>query len=57
LDFNELKIGELKNLTTYRIIKGARQFIVGAVIKQSKAMEDYGYYHVTPITSDRDALA
>ena len=43
LDFNELKIGELKNLTTYRIIKGARQFIVGAVIKQSKAMEDYGY--------------
>jgi hypothetical protein len=43
LDFNELEIGELKNLTTYGIIKGARQFVVGTVIKQSKAMEDYGY--------------
>ncbi len=43
LDFNELEIGELKNLTTYGVIKGARQFIVGTVEKQSKAMEDYGY--------------
>jgi len=43
LDFNELEISELKNLTTYGIIKGARQFIVGTVIKQSKGMEDYGY--------------
>ena len=43
LDFNELEISELKNLTTYGIIKGARQFIVGTVKKQSKAMEDYGY--------------
>jgi hypothetical protein len=43
LDFNELEISELKNLTTYGVIKGARQFIVGTVIKQSRAMEDYGY--------------
>lgn len=43
LDFNELEISELKNLTTYGVIKGARQFIVGTVIKQSKAMEDFGY--------------
>jgi hypothetical protein len=42
LDFNELEISELKNLTTYGIIKGARQFIVGTVIKHLKAMEDYG---------------
>ncbi len=43
IDFNEMEIGELKNLTTYGVIKGARQFMVGTVIKQSKAMEDYGY--------------
>jgi nitroreductase len=43
LDFNELEIGELKNLTTYGVIKGARQFIVGTVEKQPGAMEDYGY--------------
>jgi hypothetical protein len=43
LDFNELEISELKNLTTYGIIKGARQFIVGTVEKQPRAMEDYGY--------------
>ena len=43
LDFNELEISELKNLTTYGVIKGARQFIVGTVEKQTKAMEDYGY--------------
>ena len=43
LDFNELEIGELKNLTTYGVIKGARQFIAGAVEKQPRAMEDFGY--------------
>jgi nitroreductase len=43
LDFNELEMSELKNLTTYGVIKGARQFIVGAVGKQPRAMEDYGY--------------
>jgi nitroreductase len=43
IDFSEMEIGELKNLTTYGVIKGARQFIVGTVIKQSKAIEDYGY--------------
>jgi hypothetical protein len=43
IDFNEMEIGALKNLTTYGVIKGARQFIVGTVEKQAKAMEDYGY--------------
>ena len=43
IDFNDMEIGELKNLTTYGVIKGARQFIVGTVEKQPRAMEDYGY--------------
>lgn len=43
LDFNEAERGELKNLTTYGVIQGTRQFIVGAVEKQPRAMEDYGY--------------
>ena len=43
LDFNDMEIGELKKLTTYGVIKGARQFMVGTAIKQSGAMEDYGY--------------
>jgi hypothetical protein len=33
IDFNEMEIGELKNLTTYGVIKGAVQFIVGTVTK------------------------
>jgi hypothetical protein len=43
VDFNEMEIGVLKNLTTYGVIKGARQFIVGTVEKHPRAMEDYGY--------------
>jgi hypothetical protein len=43
IDFNEMEIGELKNLTTYGVIRGARQFIAGTVEKQPMAMEDYGY--------------
>jgi hypothetical protein len=43
IDFNEMGISELKKLTTYGVIKGARQFIVGTVEKQPRAMEDYGY--------------
>jgi nitroreductase len=43
IDFTEMEIGEPKNLTTYGVIKGARQFIVGTVEKQTRAMEDYGY--------------
>ncbi len=43
IDFNNMEIGELKNLTTYGVIKGARQFIVGTVEKQPRSMEDYGY--------------
>ena len=42
INFNEMEIGELKNLTTYGVIKGARQFIVGTAEKQPRAMEDYG---------------
>ena len=36
-------VSNLKNLGTYGIIKGARQFIIGTVKKQPKAIEDYGY--------------
>jgi hypothetical protein len=43
IDFNEMEIGALKNLTTYGVIKGARQFIVGTVEKNPRAMEDCGY--------------
>jgi len=43
LDFDELETGELKNLTTYGVIKGARKFIVGTVAKQAMTMEDFGY--------------
>jgi hypothetical protein len=34
---------EIKTLATYGVIKGASMFIVGAVAKGSRAMEDYGY--------------
>ncbi len=34
---------EIKTLGTYGIIKGASTFIVGAVAKGDRAMEDYGY--------------
>jgi hypothetical protein len=43
LNFNNMNMSELKLLGTYGVIKGARQFIVGAVLDQPKAMEDYGY--------------
>ncbi len=43
LDLNELESGELKNLGTYGVIKGARHFVVGAIVKAPWAMEDYGY--------------
>lgn len=43
IDFNEMEIGELKKLTTYGVIKGARQFIAGTVEKRPMAMEDFGY--------------
>jgi nitroreductase len=43
LDFRELETGELKKLTTYGIIKGAGHFMVGAVEKGPRAMEDCGY--------------
>jgi hypothetical protein len=43
LDLDEPEMNSLKDLGTYGVIRGARQFIVGAVKKQPKAMEDYGY--------------
>ncbi len=43
LDFDGLEAGELKALTTYGVIRGARTFIVGAVGKHRRAMEDFGY--------------
>ena len=43
LDFNELEENDLRPLGTYGVIKGAKLFIIGAVGKGPKAMEDYGY--------------
>ncbi len=43
LSFDNMDMSELKGLGTYGVIKGAGQFIVGAVVDQPKAMEDYGY--------------
>jgi len=43
LNFDDMDVNEVRNLGTYGVIKGARQFIAGAVVNQPKAMEDYGY--------------
>jgi nitroreductase len=43
LDLNELGTDEIGPLGTYGVIRGARLFIIGAVGKGPKAMEDYGY--------------
>ena len=43
LDFTEMDTKEIKTLGTYGIIKGAKLFIVGAVKRSDKSMEDYGY--------------
>ena len=43
IDFAGKEHEEIKTLGTYGFIRGARTFIVGAVIKGSLAMEDYGY--------------
>jgi nitroreductase len=43
LDLNDLEADELRPLGTYGVIKGAKLFIIGAVGKEPKAMEDYGY--------------
>ena len=43
LNFDEMDIGEFRGLGTYGVIRGARQFIVGAVRNRPGAMEDYGY--------------
>lgn len=42
-DFTEGEQGQTDYLGTYGVIKGAHLFIVGAVMKTDKAMEDYGY--------------
>lgn len=43
IDFDELSQREIKTLGTYGVIKGARLFLVGAVVLSDKAMEDFGY--------------
>jgi len=43
LDYAEGGQDQTEKLRTYGVIKGARLFIVGAVINTDKAMEDYGY--------------
>jgi hypothetical protein len=43
LDFTEPGMGETRMRGTYGVIKGARQFMAGAVRNRPKAMEDYGY--------------
>jgi len=43
LNLDDQEIGNLRNLGTYGVIRGARQFIIGAVKKHPMAMEDYGY--------------
>jgi len=43
LDYAQGGQDQTENLRTYGVIKGARLFIVGAVISADKAMEDYGY--------------
>jgi len=40
---NDTEADEVKSLTTYGVIRGARQFIVGCVERGPRAMEDYGY--------------
>ncbi|MEW6333101.1 MAG: nitroreductase family protein [Thermodesulfobacteriota bacterium] len=42
-DLNDTEAGEVKGLTTYGVIRGARQFIAGCVERGPRAMEDYGY--------------
>ncbi len=43
LDFDAASSDELRGLSTYGVIKGARLFILAAVKKQKHAMEDLGY--------------
>jgi nitroreductase len=43
LNFNELGMSETRIPGTYGVIKGARQFMAGAVRNRPNAMEDYGY--------------
>jgi len=43
VEIKENEKEQLKELGTYGMIKGARSFIAGAVSKNPRAMEDYGY--------------
>jgi len=43
IDLAAQERGQIKTLGTYGFIKGASMFIVGAVAKGDRAMEDYGY--------------
>ena len=42
-DFEKMSGEEIRGCGTYGVIKGARHFIAGAVVKAERAMEDYGY--------------
>jgi nitroreductase len=43
LEFDRMEADALRTLGTYGVIRGARQFIIGAVGMRPKAMEDFGY--------------
>ena len=43
VDFNALEAAEAGTLGTYGVIRGASVFIAGAVLKQPRAIEDFGY--------------
>ena len=43
IDLGRREQDEIKTLGAYGIIKGASMYIVGAVVKGDRAMEDYGY--------------
>ena len=43
IDLSESESAQTTNLATYGVIRGAKLFIVGAVERAEKAMQDYGY--------------
>ena len=42
-EFDHMNRDEIRACGTYGVIKGARHYIAGAVVKQPYAMEDFGY--------------
>jgi hypothetical protein len=43
LDLTEVEKAEVRKLGTYGVIKGGRYYIVGAVVKDSRGLPDFGY--------------